>query len=286
MIMRVAPGYFAAMGRTGIAGRDFLASDDALAPRVVMVNERFAADTWPGQPAVGRRLRLLDQDAPGAWRTVVGVTPDIMQGDATRQTFRPLIYVPVAQQPSSRAFVFLRSSRPVADAVRAIRDTAAALDADVTIEELSSVEATLAFDRDWMDLEHADLGKHAVIAPVFAGVALVLSALGLVAVVAHSVGQRTREIGVRMALGAAAHDIARMVLVEGMRPVVVGLVAGVALAAVSNRLLQSQLVGVSPYDPVTLMAGPLALLAAAAAGCRLPARRASRVDPMVALRHE
>ncbi|MEZ5287937.1 MAG: FtsX-like permease family protein [Vicinamibacterales bacterium] len=286
MIMRVAPGYFAAMGRTGIAGRDFLASDDGLAPRVVMVNERFAADAWPGQPAVGRRLRLLDQDAPGAWRTVVGVTPDIMQGDATRQTFRPLIYVPVAEQPSSRAFVFLRSSRPVADAVRAIRDTAAALDADVTIEELSSVEATFAFDRDWMDwstptsastrssprcsrwwrscCRHWGWWRSSRTRSA--------SARGRLACAWRLALPRTTSRGWSSLKGCAPWS---WVSSPGWRwprcPI--------ACCSPSSSVCR-------PTTSVTLMAGPLALLAAAAAGCRLPARRASRVDPMVALRHE
>lgn len=151
-------------------------------------------------------------------------------------------------------------------------------------KEFGSLDRKFAFDRDWMDLEHADLGKHAVLAPVFAIVAL--SALGLVAVIAHSVSQRTKEIGVRVAVGAAAVDILRMVLREGMRPVVVGLVAGLLLGGATNRILESQLVGVSPYDSLTFIAGPVLLVVAALVGCGIPARRAVKIDPMVALRHE
>ena len=114
---------------------------------------------------------------------------------------------------------------------------------------------------------------------MFAVVALVISALGLVAVIAHSVTQRTKEIGVRMAVGAATRDIARMIVREGMRPVTIGLLAGFAAAAATNRILESQLVGVSPYDPLTMIAGPLVLIAVALIGCRIPARRAMRVDP-------
>ena len=160
------------------------------------------------------------------------------------------------------------------------------LDRDVITEDFSSLDARFAFDRDFMDLEHADLAKHAAIAPIFAVIALLLSAIGLIAVIAHSVSQRTKEIGVRMAIGAAAGDIARMIVREGMRPVAIGLVVGLLAAAGANRLLESQLVGVTPYDPLTMAAGPLILIAVALVGCRIPARRAMRVDPVVALRHE
>jgi putative ABC transport system permease protein len=156
----------------------------------------------------------------------------------------------------------------------------------VITEDFTSLQARFAFDRDWMDLEHADLGKHAAIAPVFAIIALALAAIGLVAMIAHSVSQRTKEIGVRMAIGAGTHDIARMVVREGMRPVAIGVIAGVVAAAGANRLLHSQLVGISPYDPLTMTTGPLVLIVVAFVACRIPARRATRVDPVVALRHD
>ena len=127
-----------------------------------------------------------------------------------------------------------------------------------------------------MDLEHAELGKHAAVAPVLAVIALLLAAIGLYAVIAHSVSQRTREIGVRLAIGAAASDIRRMVRREGMRPVAVGLVAGLAMSLGVNRLLQSQLVGVSPYDPVTIAGGAILLLLVALLACQLPIRKAAR----------
>jgi putative ABC transport system permease protein len=148
------------------------------------------------------------------------------------------------------------------------------------------LKANVAFDRDRMDVAHGELGKSAVAAPIFALIALLLASIGLSAVVAHSVTQRTKEIGVRIAIGAAASDIRRMVFQEGMRPVALGLIAGVAVALGVNRILQSQLVGVSPYDPVTLAAAPAVLVLVALVACQIPARRAIRVDPVVALRHE
>jgi putative ABC transport system permease protein len=144
----------------------------------------------------------------------------------------------------------------------------------------------MAFDRDSMDALHSELEKHATVAPIFAVIALVLAAIGLYAVIAHSVGRRTREIGVRMAIGATVEDIRRMIFSEGMLPVVAGTILGLAASLAVNRVLQSQLVGISPYDPATI-ASALAILAVVALlACAIPARRAMNVDPAIALRHD
>jgi ABC-type antimicrobial peptide transport system permease subunit len=124
------------------------------------------------------------------------------------------------------------------------------------------------------------------VAPIFAVTALILAVVGLYAVVAHAVSQRTKEIGVRIAIGAAARDIRRLIFSEGMRPVAFGLIAGVTMSLAVNRILQSQLVGVSPYDPVTLTTAPAVLILVALLACQIPSRRAIRVDPAVALRHD
>jgi putative ABC transport system permease protein len=285
-VLTIGPDYFRVMGQPMISGRDFTKGDDAAAPLVVMLNSSFADAFWPGEDPVGKRLRIFERDTPGPWRTVVGIGPNIMQGDATRQNFTPVLYLPFRQQPSARAFVLVRTNVPPNQLTQTVRVDIHKLDRDVTAEELGSLQAALAFDRDNMDLEHADLGKYAVIAPVFAVIALVLAAVGLVAVMAHSVTQRTQEIGVRMAIGAASQDIARMIVREGMRPVAIGLFAGLVASAGVNRILQSQLVGTSPSDPLTMAAGPIVLIAVALIGCRIPARRAMQVDPVVALRHD
>ena len=120
-------------------------------------------------------MRLVDGNVPGPWRTVVGVVPNVMQGDATRQRFLPIVYVPLAQQPSARAFVFVRSSMPPTQLAQAALAKVNKLDGDVITEDFTSLLARFAFDRDWMDLEHADLGKRAAIAPVFAVIALVVA---------------------------------------------------------------------------------------------------------------
>ncbi|MCC7327798.1 MAG: ABC transporter permease [Burkholderiales bacterium] len=286
-VIAVAPNYFRALGLSTATGRAFAYSDRAGSPPVVIVNSRFAERHWPAQSPLGRRIRLTTGNGAGEWRTVVGVVPNIMQGDALRQQFKPLIYVPLHQDGPARAFYLLaRTTGAAAQQMPAIRAAVQALDADVSLEELMTLEASLGFERDWMDAQHSELGKYATVAPVVAAIALLLAATGLVAVIAHSVGQRTKEIGIRMAIGAMARDIGRMVVREGLRPVVLGLVIGLAASLAVNRLLQSQLVGVGPYDPMTMIGAPLLLIVVALIACRLPARRAMRVDPVVALRHE
>jgi ABC-type antimicrobial peptide transport system permease subunit len=241
----------------------------------------------PGESPIGEHLRFLESGGASEWRTIVGVVPNIMESDALRQQFKPVVYVPFHQEPPARAAFFLvRTAGHPNIVAPAIRARLQELDADVVLENFSTLKSNFAFDRDSMDFEHSELGKHATVAPVFAGMALLLSGVGLVAVIAHSVSQRTKEIGIRMAIGAAAHDISRMILREGMTPVAIGLVGGLIASAGANRILQAQLVAVSPHDPLTMIAGSIALIVVAAVGCRIPARRAMQVDPAVALRHD
>jgi putative ABC transport system permease protein len=277
--------YLHVMGVSPLAGRTFNEQDDRSMPLIAIVNQSFVDAFSPKAYPIGRRFRNITR-TPGPWRTIVGLVPNIMQGDPTRQSFMPVVYVPVRQAPSAAAFLFARTNRPSEQAASAIRAAARRLDPDVIGEDFSSLTARFAFDRDYMDLEHAELGKHAAVAPVFASIALLLSAVGLFAVVAQSVTQRTKEIGIRMALGAAGADVRRMVLREAMMPVLIGLCAGLAASLAVNRVLQSQLVGVSPYDPVTMVGAPLVLIVVACVACQIPVRRAMNVNPGIALRHD
>jgi putative ABC transport system permease protein len=156
----------------------------------------------------------------------------------------------------------------------------------VLLEDFTTLKASFAFDRGRMDLEHGEMGKYAAVAPIFALLALLLAAIGLYAVIAYSVSQRTKEIGVRIAIGAATHDIRRLIVGEGMRPVALGLVVGLTVSLAVNRILQSQLVGVSLYDPVTLATAPAVLILVALLACHIPAQWALQVDPAVALRDD
>ena len=284
--VRVGPDYFNVVGAPAISGRGFNEGDHRASLRVALVNENFAARFLPGEP-VGRRIRAAIPGTQGEWRMVVGVVPNILQGEPLRQQFRPLVYIPFRQEPAPRVgFFLLRMAVPPDQVVRAVRAEVQQVDPDVGVENLETLRASFAFDRDFMDAEHSELGKHATIAPAFALVALLLAAIGLSAVIAHSVSQRTKEIGVRMAIGAAATDVMRLIVSEGMTPVGIGTILGLAASLGVNRILQSQLVGISPYDPVTLSLAAAALIIVALAACQLPARRAARVNPLVALRYE
>jgi hypothetical protein len=253
---------------------------------VAIVNQSFAARYWPGTEPLGKRLRLHPRNKPGELRTVVGVVSNIMQDDPTRQKFLPIVYVPFRQEPAAGAFFLVRSRVPSEQIAAAVRTEVRRLDPDVTLEDFTTLKASFAFRSYRMDLEHVEMGKHAAVAPVFAVIALLLAGIGLYAVMVHSVGQRTKEIGVRIALGAAAGDIRRLIFREGMLPVALGLILGATVSLAVNRVLQSQLVGVSPYDPVTLAAAPVLLMMVALLACQIPSQRAICVDPAIALRHD
>lgn len=296
--LAASPGYFDVIDAPLIAGRDFKDSDRADGLPVAIVNERFAATFWPGEAVVGQHLRLMRPNAPGEWRTVVGVAPNIRQ-DVVRQAFRPIVYLPVRQEPAvalrgrslegvgfDGTWFLLRTKLSPQQVARTVQSAVDSLDPDVTVRDLGDLKATFAFHRGRMDLEHAELGKNATVAPILAAIALLLAIVGLYAVIAHSVSQRTKEIGIRIAIGAESADIRRLIVREGMLPVIWGMAAGLPASLAVNRLLQSQLIGVSPYDARTLLGAPLMLTIVAAIACRIPARRAMRVDPVVALRHE
>lgn len=281
----VGSDYFRVVSAAAISGREFNDGDRPGSLPVALVNQSFAARFFPGENPIGKRLRSTARNRPGDWLTVVGVVPNVMQNDATRQQFKALVYVPLSQRPPARVYFLARTGMTAALA-GTIRQEVQKLDPDVTLQDLTTLKAHMAFDRDSMDALHSELGKHATVAPIFAVIALALAAIGLYAVIAHSVGRRTREIGVRMAIGATVEDIRRMIFSEGMLPAITGAILGLAASLAVNRVLQSQLVGVTPYDPATMASAPLILALVALLACGIPARRAMSVDPAIALRHD
>jgi putative ABC transport system permease protein len=295
-VLAVGPDYFRVLAARPTAGREFTERDDAQTAPVAIVNEQFARSFWPDAQAIGKRFRRAG--AAGAWLTVVGVVPNLKQGDPIRQQFRPLVYVPFTQEPATRAMNstmgccfrganFLVRTQVDPDLLApALRVGLQAVDPDVVLDEMTPLTAMLAFNRDFTDLAHAELGKHAAIVPLYAAIALLLAAIGVYAVIAHSVRQRTNEIGVRMVIGATSWDIRHLVFREGMTPVVLGLAIGAGLSLAVNGLLRSQLVGVSPYDPVILATTPLVLVLVTLLACHIPLRRALRMEPATALRHD
>lgn len=211
-----------------------------------------------------------------------------MQNEWTRQHFLPAAYLPLSQErePSNSVWFCARTQNVSEATAASIRAEVRRMKPSLEILDFSTLKATFDLHAWRGQSSYQQLVQHAAVAPIYAGIALLLAAIGLYAVVARSVGRRTKEIGVRIALGAAPRDVRRLVLREGLTPVAAGLLLGLAASLAVNRILQSQLVGVSPYDPLTLAFAPLILTAVAAAGCLVPMRQAVRVDPAVALRHD
>lgn len=278
-VLTVGPAYFETLGAVMLAGRAFNDFDRTSDAPVAIVNERFAHAQWPGEDPLGKRIRLFDGQTPAAWRTIVGVAPNIVQSDMTRQAFDPLVYLPLRQQPTMAMWVMARTAVPPETLVDAFRREAQALDPDLPLFDAMPLTARLAEGYR----SQTFLGS---VFTMFAAMALVLASVGLYGVVAHGVSRRTQEFGVRMAVGATAAEILALVFKECMRPLGAGLIIGLAASLAVNRLLQSELVHVSPADPLALALASTALLVSAALGCWIPARRAMRVDPVIALRHE
>jgi predicted permease len=277
-VVLVSPGYFHTLKAAVIAGRDFGEHDNGAGLPIAIVNQRFVNQSWPKEDPLGKRLRLLDGKTPEAWRTVVGVVSNIVQSDETRQQFDPLIYIPYRQKPQAYMSVLARTAVAPGSLGSALRSQVREIDPDLPLYGPLSLARRLE--------QYSDRNFYGALFVLFAAIALLLASVGLYTVIAHSVSQRTQEIGIRMAIGATARDIRKLVFIQGMLPLGIGLLIGLAAALAVNRLLQSQLVQVSPSDPITLVAASVVLVVSAALGCFIPARRAMRVDPVVALRHE
>lgn len=285
----IGDNYFRTLGARVLSGREFNRFDAATGVPVAIVNERLASRFWPGENPLGKRLHFLETKTEAKtaaeWRTVVGVASNIVQNDNTRQAFEPVVYVPYSQKPGPFLIALARTRIPPASLASAFRREIQALDSELVIgsgqgslEGPEPLANTLAFN-NWSH------GVNAALFFVFAAISVLLAAVGLYAVTAHAVSQRTQEIGIRMAIGAHARDIRRLVLRQGMLPLVAGLALGITGSLGVNRILKSELVQVSPADPVTFLIAVGVLTLAAALGCWIPARRAMRVDPVVALRH-
>ncbi len=277
----ISPDYFRAMDLKPLRGRVFSSSDGKTGLPVTIVNQRFAEKFWPGEEPLGKRVRIFEKDVAQPWLTVVGVVPNIVQNldNTNMRDHDPLIYVPYRQKPIRDMSIMARTLVPPNSLGTAFRKEVAALDQDMPIYNLRSLEERLDIN-NWAQKVFGSLFG------IFALIALVLAAVGLYAVIAHSVSQRTQEIGLRIALGASGPTILQLIFSQGMAQVIIGLVIGLGAAVGLTRALSSLLIQVSPGDPMTLIAVSVVLTAAAVLGCLIPALRAMRVDPVVALRHE
>jgi ABC-type antimicrobial peptide transport system permease subunit len=244
---------------------------------VVVVNEFLAKRHWPGQSAVGKHLKF--SSAEKQWRTVAGVVKDVRERGLLLE-MKPAIYVPVTQVKRPGAdYLVVRTAQDPGSMVNALRSAVWSVDKERAVALIRTMDQL-------MEQDVADRTRPMTLLGLFAGLALVLACIGVYGVLAYAVAQRTREIGVRMALGASPGNVTRMILGRGLKLSAVGLAAGAALAAGLSLLLRTLLYGVSPAAPLVYAGTASALLVVALAACVIPAQRAARVDPAVALRDE
>jgi putative ABC transport system permease protein len=275
----ITPGYFDAMGVTLLQGRDFTGHDTADKLQVCIINETAARGYFHGADPIGKRLKFGGTDENFPWFTVVGVVRDV-RGYALEAPLRPQVYRPVEQDTENEmTFVVRAEATPAALLERTIRAEMKSIDPSLPPANFRTMEGLVA-------TALARPRFSALLLGLFAGAALLLTIVGLYGVVAYTVSQRTHEIGVRIALGASRRNVLALVIRQGMAPAVVGLAVGALCALALTRSLATQLYGVKPTDIPTFVCVSLILLLAALAACWLPARRAARVDPVVALRHD
>jgi predicted permease len=270
----VTPGFFRTLSIPIVAGRDFTARDAAMGAPVMIVNQQFARKYFPGENPIGKHVSpdISDGITPRAMREIVGVAGNVKRRSLTAEA-EPIYYLPFAQAIITSPLLAIRTAGDPAALIGPLRATLAAEDKDIP---LYGVEAL----RDAASRAAAQPRFRTLLFACFAGMALVLSAIGLYAVLSYMVAQRTNEIGVRMALGAQRADVLRMIVRRGLSLTLAGIAFGLAAAALLMRLMTGMLYGVAPFDPLTFgaMAGILLLVSLAASG--VPAWRAARLDPM------
>lgn len=280
----ISPRFFDVVRTPLNRGRVFDARDGSPGYETVVVNERFAAQFFPGEDPLGRRIRFTQtQPAPDGrtegWRTIVGISPSILYNSP--QELRPsaVVYLPNRQETPANSGFMIRSGLPPASVMAAVRKAVQSVDSDQPVFTIQTLDEMLA-DSRW------PFRVFGGIFAIVAFVALALSAVGLYAVMAYSVTQRTQEIGLRMALGAESGQVSWLILKRGLMQLAIGLTLGLAGAFAMTRVMRRLLVGVTPTDPATFATITLLLTLVAMAACLLPARRATRVDPLIALRAE
>jgi len=279
----VSPGYAEALGVTLLEGRLLDADDHGRALPVVVVSEELVRQSWPGEDPIGKRLRRVRAGQRGPWMTVVGVVKDVKEDRFNFRVARPVWYVPYAQQPFPPPplplNLVVRTNGNWGDVAASVRAAVRAVDGSQPIANVMPLR---------QQLTDVLIGERfsAVLMGALAAMGLLLAALGLYGVIAYSVGQRTGEIGLRMALGACPRDILGLVIGEGAWMVGAGLALGAAGGWALTRLLEANLYGISSADPATFVYVAVVLCSVALLACFVPARRASRIEPMAALRCE
>jgi len=278
LLNRVDPPYFGTMHVALFRGRAFLYSDNETAPLVAIINQTMASLFWPHEDPIGKYFRMNDEAAPLI--EVVGVTGD-GKYRTVNEDAQPFFYIPLAQSFASKRALQIRTLIPPESLAGPVREQISELAPDLSIMDIETMSQSLNGALGFLVFRLA-----AVFAAVIGMIGLILGVVGVYAVVSFTASQRTREIGIRLALGANSRDILRLVWKQGVRLVVVGIVVGMIAAWSLTRAMAHMLAGVSPGDPLTYITVTVLMSAVGLLACWIPARRAMRVDPMVALRYE
>ena len=273
----VMPNYFETLRLPIQRGRAFGDADRAGSPLVVVVSQSMARRIWPGQDPIGKRIRWAGDEDAGQWRTVVGMVADTRYRDFLDP--RPSVYVPVKQQPWKPGYLLVRTSLPLPEVIPALRQVAREVHPDLALVNVSPMDAVL-------DGPLARPRFNAGVLAFFSALAVMLTAFGLYGLTAFVVVQRRREVGIRQALGAQSRQIAGLFLRRGMRPVLLGAVAGVGIALLGGRIMSSLVFGVATSDPVAIVGAVAGFTLVALAAILLATRGAARADPMAVLRAE
>jgi len=272
----VSPDYFKAMGIPLLAGRTFTDRDTQNNPRVAIVSETLAKRYFPNENPIGKRLNV--ETGPEAFREIVGVVGDVKQNGLARET-QPHTYEPFAQAPNQFMTLIVRTTSDPQALVSAIRSKVSEIDNELPVQSVRTLESMIANSLRQQRFI-------TLVLSIFAGVALFLAAAGLYGVISYSVTQRTRELGIRVALGAQISSVMRLVLRQAMTFVLIGEAVGLAGAFALSRLLSGLVFGVTPTDRLTFATVTVLLTVVALMACYIPARRATKVDPLVAIRGE
>ncbi|MCI0338910.1 MAG: ABC transporter permease [Acidobacteria bacterium] len=273
----VSTDYFRTMGMRLLRGREITELDRQGAVEVLVINEAMAKKFWPGEDPIGKRIQIFDL-APRPWREIIGVVRDIKHFELA-QDAGPEMFVPALQRPRIAMTLVARTVSDPSQLAPAMREAVLSVDKDQPVYRVRTMEQFLS---DMMAAPRAT----AYLLSALAIVAIILAAVGIYGVMSYTIAQRTHEIGIRVALGARRADVLRLVLTQGMKLAVVGIVIGTGGAVIVTRMMDPLLYGVRPNDPLTFAVVAVVLASVALLACYIPARRAMKVDPMVALRYE
>ena len=271
----VSPGYFSTLGISLLKGRDFSDRDKSEAPAVAVVNQDLVRTYFPNEDPIGKRITFTDGES---WLSVVGVIGDVKQVNFG-STAKPEVYFPFQQAASPEMSLVVRTTNPPLSQAAAVKGQIRVIDKDLPIANAKTMEQLLAESVSGPRF-------NMLLLTMFALVALVLAIVGIYGVMSYTVTQRTHEIGIRVAMGAQSRDVFRMVIGQGMRLAMIGVAFGLAGAFALTRLMTSMLFGVEPTDPTTFVGIAVLLTIVALVACYIPGRRATKVNPLVALRYE